>query len=164
MCRLKLVEPAEIHEEAVMNFRKKFDGRISGSIGLEDADSYEKWLNHEYVPHYGKVKERVYLAINENKKIVGIADIRLESNDFIRNFAGQIGYSVAPEERGKGYATEILKLILSKAKELGFTKVLVTCNVSNTASAKVIEKNGGILEKIVPHPGFPDVRRYYFDL
>ena len=26
------------------------------------------------------------------------------------------------------------------------------------------EKNGGMLEKIIPHPGFPDVKRYYIDL
>ena len=69
-----------------------------------------------------------------------------------------------PSRRGRGYASEILRLTLEEAKKLGFDKILVTCNEPNLASARVIEKNNGTLEKIVPHPGFPNVRRYYFDL
>lgn len=59
---------------------------------------------------------------------------------------GNIGYSIRPTERFKGYGTLILKLGLEKCKELNIDKVLITCNKSNVGSYKVIEKNDGILE------------------
>lgn len=160
---LKLVIPEQKHEMAVMEFRKEFlqaKERVSGGVGLEQAENYQDWLDHKCLPHYGLVDEAVFLAFDSDEHLVGISDIRLGTNDFIRNFAGQIGYSVRPSQRKKGYASEILRLTLRKAAEYGFSELLITCNDPNIASAKVIEKNGGILESINPHPGFPDVRRY----
>lgn len=160
---LKLVIPEQKHEMAVMEFRKEFlqaKERVSGGVGLEQAENYQDWLDHKCLPHYGLVDEAVFLAFDSDEHLVGISDIRLGTNDFIRNFAGQIGYSVRPSQRRKGYASEILRLTLMKAAEYGFSELLITCNDPNIASAKVIEKNGGILESIIPHPGFPDVRRY----
>lgn len=136
--------------------------RISGGVALEEADDIIKWFEGEYVPHYGKVKEAVYLAFNEKDRMVGIADIRLERNEFIDNYAGQIGYTVRPSERKKGYATQILTELVKKADELGMKNLLVTCNENNTGSSRVIEKAGGRLECIIPHPGFPNVKRYRF--
>lgn len=167
MNRLKLAMPTIKHKEAVVNFKNEFlaaNERISGGVGLEQAENYEDWLSCKYTPHYGRVKERVFLAFDEQNNLVGISDIRLEENDFIKTYAGQIGYSICPSQRKKGYATELLRLTLKKAAHLGYNKILITCNETNIASAKVIEKNGGILEKIIPHHGFPNVKRYYIDL
>ena len=163
MVRLKLVIPQKEHKIAVMDFREEFlkeKERISGGVGLEQAENYQDWLEHKYIPHYGLVNEAVYLAFDHNDKLIGISDIRLETNDFIQTFAGQIGYSVRPSQRRMGYASEILKLTLIEAARCGLSKILITCNEPNIASAKVIEKNGGTLEKIIPHPGFPNVKRY----
>lgn len=165
MTILHLEIPGPEHEAAVMDFRQEFlltGERVSGGLGLELADSYADWLQHKYIPHYGQVDELVFLAFTDQNQLVGISDIRLQMNDFIRQYAGQIGYSVRPGCRGNGFATEILRLTLLQAAALpGFDRILLTCNEPNTASAKVIEKNGGILEEIIPHPGFPNVRRYW---
>lgn len=167
MKNLRLVQPAAEHKKAVLDFQKEFldsGERISGGVGLEKMDSYEKWLQHKYPPHYGQVDEAVFLAVNDENEVVGISDIRLQNNDFILMFAGQIGYSVRPSQRKKGYATEILRLTLKQAALLGFKEILITCNEPNIASSRVIEKNHGILEKIIPHPGFPNVKRYHIRL
>lgn len=167
MEKLHLEIPKKEHREAVMNFRQEFlnvKEKVSGGVGLEQAENYEDWLCRKYIPHYGMVDEIVFLAFDQRKKLIGISDIRFGTNDFIQTFAGQIGYSVRPSQRGKGYASEILRLTLEQAAGYGYHQVLITCNEPNLASAKVIEKNGGRLEKIIPHPGFPDVRRYYIDL
>ncbi len=167
MDSLQLVIPKKEHETAVMDFREEFlkaKEKISGGVGLEQAENYEDWLGHKYIPHYGSVDEAVFLAFDSVGKLVGISDIRLGTNDFIQTFAGQIGYSVRPSQRKRGYASEILKLTLIEAAKCGLSKILITCNEPNIASAKVIEKNGGVLEKIIPHPGFSDVKRYYIDL
>ena len=74
------------------------------------------------------------------------------------------GIEVRPSQRRKGYASEILELTLIEAAKCGLSKILITCNEPNIASAKVIEKNGGVLEKIIPHPGFPNVKRYRINI
>ena len=60
---------------------------------------------------------------------------------------GHIGYNVRPSERGKGYATRMLALVLEKARVLGLERVLLPVEGENPASVRVIEKNGGILER-----------------
>jgi predicted acetyltransferase len=51
--------------------------------------------------------------------------------------------------RQKGYGNTILKLGLKKAKELGFDKLLLTCDETNISSNKIIIKNGGVLESTI---------------
>ncbi len=46
----------------------------------------------------------------------------------------------------KGYGTLMLKLALEKAKDLGITTALITCDDDNYGSAKVMENNGFVLQ------------------
>jgi predicted acetyltransferase len=59
-----------------------------------------------------------------------------------------IGYGIRPAARGRGLATWALQSVLARAPALGLRKVLVTCNGSNPASARVIEKASGALEDV----------------
>ena len=52
-------------------------------------------------------------------------------------------------ERKKGYAKQMLKLMLDKCRGSGKEKVLLTCDKENIASAKTIIYNGGVLENEV---------------
>jgi predicted acetyltransferase len=47
---------------------------------------------------------------------------------------------------GRGLATWALPSVLVRTPALGLRKVLVTCGDSNLASARVIEKAGGVRE------------------
>jgi len=58
---------------------------------------------------------------------------------------GHIGYGVVPWKQGRGYATQALAAILPDAKARGLPYVEITTDVTNVASQKVIEKNGGVL-------------------
>ena len=84
----------------------------------------------------------LYLAINKEEKIVGAIGLRWEEVPVLMRYGGLIGYSVRPKERGKGYATQMLKLGLEKykSKKKNKDKVLITCKDFNIASKKVIEK------------------------
>lgn len=84
-------------------------------------------------------------------------------NEYLLSYGGHIGYSVRRSERKKGYATEMLKLALKECEGLGITKVLLTCDKDNIASAKTIIKNEGILENEVQEEG-GITQRYWINL
>lgn len=81
-------------------------------------------------------------------KIVGRLSVRHELNDYLRKRGGHIGYSVAPQYRRKGYASEMMKQGLEFCRQLHINPLLVTCAETNIPSRKIIEQNGGILEDI----------------
>lgn len=103
--------------------------------------------------------------VGEDGKFFGKSSLRHDLNDFLRNIGGHIGYYVCPSQRRKGYGKTILKLTLEKARELGLEKVLVTCDEDNAASAKIIERNGGVLENTHQEDNMEaPKRRYWIEL
>ena len=58
---------------------------------------------------------------------------------------GHIGYGVVPWRRRMGCATRALQLILPMAREEGLPFVELTTELTNIASQRVIESNGGVL-------------------
>lgn len=75
---------------------------------------------------------------------------------------GHIGYSVVPWKQRRGYATAALGLLLPIAKAEGLERVLITCKDTNLASRKVIEANGGVLDRAVPIEGMPGEMRLFY--
>ena len=101
----------------------------------------------------------------EDQKIVGMLQIRHYFNDYLEKYGGHIGYSVAPSERRKGYASQMLKTALPKCKELGIDKVLITCIDNNEGSRKTILSNGGVYESSVYEPNEKVyLERYWINL
>lgn len=96
----------------------------------------------------GRVPQTIFWFYVDEKP-VGIIKLRPELNDALKEHGGHMGYTVIPEERGKGYATKMVEMAKEKFKEMGIDNILITCEVGNIASQKVIEKNGGKLEKQV---------------
>ena len=76
------------------------------------------------------------------------------------NQHGEIEYVIGPEFQGKGYATEMLRLDILKAKELGIEKMLVTCDEGNVASERTIIANGGVYENTIDVDG-DRMKRYW---
>ena len=87
--------------------------------------------------------QKINYILYEDKYPIGSIALRLKLNKYWREHSGHIGFSIRPRERGKGYGTKILGLVLDKAKTRGLKEVYLQCNNKNIFSQKVIEKNGG---------------------
>lgn len=109
--------------------------------------------------------ESTFLVAEADGEIVGRASIRHElGNGFLASEGGHIGYGVVPGHRRRGYATEILRQSLIIARSHGVDRVLITCDEPNVASARVIERCGGVYESTVPGSRDPlPKRRYWID-
>jgi len=104
-----------------------------------------------------------YWWIAEDDTYLGAITLRHELNDFLLRAGGHIGYGIRPSARGRGLATWALRSVLVRASALGLRTVLVTCGDSNLASARVIEKAGGVLED-VRDTELGRTRRYWITL
>jgi predicted acetyltransferase len=82
----------------------------------------------------------------QDKEYLGRIAVRHRLTPQLREVGGHIGYDVRPSARRRGHATAMLREALPIARSLGIESALVTCDVDNVASLKVIEHNGGVLE------------------
>lgn len=170
---LIIVKPEKAHEAQVMAFREEMQKNgegFYGCSGLNNAANYDEWLDFEgRSARLGWSPSTTYLGVRVcDGLLIGIIDLRHELSGLLLKYNGQIGYSVRPSERGKGYAAQMLALVLKEAENFGYRKVLVCCNKENVRSAKVIKKCGGVLENEVVHEfspvGRPDIiQRYWIE-
>ncbi len=153
---IKLKRPVKEYENEALAFKQEFidngENTINGSELLDRMESYDEWLKSvtdnisEETVNPSWVVTDTYFAFDDNDRIVGIVDLRHELNDFLKDF-GNSGYSVRPSERRKGYATQMLGLIVKRAEEIGLERLQLSVERTNEPSVKTIIKNNGKYER-----------------
>lgn len=83
-----------------------------------------------------------WLVDVDKRRFIGEIGIRHSLTEALERYGGHIGYAVRPSEWNKGCGSLMLGLALEKAKALGLSEILITCDDDNAASAKVMEHNG----------------------
>lgn len=163
MSRIQLMEPAGEYAEDIRAFRQEIldhdaanEDQFAGCLSLDCCETPDEWIRICRLRKHAatcrqsgtEVPSHVFLAVREeDKRIVGIIDLRHHiDHPILGTWGGHSGYSVRPSERGKGYATQMLRLNMEKANKMGIEKLLVTCNEKNLASERVIMKCGGVYE------------------
>jgi RimJ/RimL family protein N-acetyltransferase len=109
-------------------------------FGPRDRDGTAEYLqglidSQQEVPRF-----RFELAVVENSsaQVIGACDLSL-----IEHGVADLGYMLAHEHWGQGYATEISRSLLRAAfLELRAERVISTVDVNNRASIRVLEKVG----------------------
>lgn len=154
---------------------KALEGDVLAGLGcLDDFQSLEQvrqdWLPRvvdeargEHLPK-GYVPALQFLALEPGGSLVGMIQLRLALNDYLMERGGNIGYSVRPDRRRRGYASRMLADCLDEARQEGMDRVLLTCAADNLGSRRTILANGGHLENTRHLANGEDVQRYWIDL
>ncbi len=167
----RLVEPSEEYRESFLEALKEYHVE-----GRKTDVSYDELRNdfHSFVEAFRMEERGENLASDrvaqttrwlvEGTKYIGGVSIRHTLTEHLRMIGGHIGYEVRPTERRKGYGALILKLALPLAKELGIERALLTCNVTNEPSRKIIESAGGkLVDEVEQGGGLPNKARFWID-
>ena len=154
---MELRRPTIVDREAVLDMMAEFEKSQSAHDGgFWDTENfvYEEWLETNMQKEMGinlpenRVPSIQLVSFDDVGRALGFLNLRLRLNEDLLNYAGHIGYSIRPSERGKSYAKETLRQGLQVAKEKNIKKTLVTCSVNNPASRAVILANGGLIEDV----------------
>lgn len=137
--------------EFITNLPANENGFTNPDFGVT-RDEFENTVLPRYLNYArgiglptGYVPSTEYFLWNDDT-IVGLFRIRHKLNGFLRNGAGHIGYGIMKEYRGKGYATEGLRLVVKKAWEIiEEDEIYMSVNKNNPASLQVQIKNGAYI-------------------
>ncbi len=160
MMQPMLVTPSHEYLMSYLEACKEFARRGVEWYSLHDPDLFDMWKKtifeeyaqqkRGYLLRPGWVPSTTYWLVADGE-FIGIGNIRHKLNASLRRFGGHIGYAIRATRWGGGFGTLNLKLLLEKANGIGIDPALITCNRENRASARVIEKNGGIYVDTIPN-------------
>lgn len=175
MSKFVLIKPDIFLKDDIYDFRKEMlDSKslMDGTGALKSMNDIEEWLlfNHrcekeETLPEHLVTADQYMYVRESDNKIVGMIQFRHYFNEFLEKYGGNIGYSVRPSERRKGYAKRMLADCLNVCKSDGLDKVLITCIKGNEGSKRTILANGGVYENtIYCEPDDIYIERYWIHI
>lgn len=124
--------------------------QAEGDTGLNTPEKADEFIANNVQNDYNRnrhgqmlvsLKPYPQASLAESKPIVIVSLMKAESPN--RYTAPDVGYTILPEESGKGYATEAaIGLIGYARRELGVKGVFGFCSWKNQRSQRVLEKIG----------------------
>ncbi|QSX07221.1 GNAT family N-acetyltransferase [Sedimentibacter sp. zth1] len=154
---IALIRPSIELKDKVIEYWDEFysngENFIDDTKDYEQKETYEDWLtrvtndtSEKTVSKDWVVTDTFFAIRKSDNKIIGMTELRHSTDEIIKDF-GQVGYDVRPSERNKGYATEMLKMLIVVAKEAQMNELYISVKKTNLPSIKVITNNDGIFEK-----------------
>lgn len=104
-------------------------------------------------------RQCTYWWITEGGLALGGIALRHASHPLLER-AGHIGYGIRPSARGRGLAGWAVARIVEEAYNHGMDRVLAVCESGNAASARTLERQGGVLDETSQQSA---VRRYWIE-
>jgi predicted acetyltransferase len=154
---LELALPAERFEVSYREARGEQGDLLAepfSALLARFADRREGRIEARFVP-----ETTLWLVDPHRDTYLGRIAIRHRLNDSLRVLGGHIGYDIRRSRRGQGLGGAMLRLALPHARALGVDPAMLTCDVANAASWRMIERCGGTRESTFVHDG---VERYRY--
>ncbi|MCL2406414.1 MAG: GNAT family N-acetyltransferase [Defluviitaleaceae bacterium] len=175
---VKLIFPDRMYVESYIKACMEFKAIGLHLYSFNDPDTSHEWKDSIFERYEdnrngvnlkeGYVPSSTFWLVDEERGIfLGEGNVRHNLTPPLINYGGHVGYAIRHTQWGNGYGTLLCSLLLREAVKLGIKEALITCDDNNHASRKVIERNGGMLENIVPNiiDGMQiQTRRYWVDL
>lgn len=170
-----LVSPDASYYQSFLESHREWDGAHQDGAGLFSGDDistpegFESWVRRLVGAEQAVEKDGIvpctYLWITEGPRYVGAIAFRHYLTPALLNSGGHIGYGVRPSCRGRGAASWALQELCARLALQGEPdRVLLTCDDTNAASAKTIERGGGVLEDTRTDSRGRLFRRYWIDV
>ena len=154
----ELVAPTTALHAAFLDCHREWGpGRHEDGFGLRPDDDVESpegfatWvgqrlrLDHPAGTPCPPEQHASFRWIVDDGRILGSVALRHIFDDV----RGHLGYGIRPSARRRGLATWALVEMLGEARAaLGVDRVLVVCAPDNVASARTIERAGGVFEGV----------------
>lgn len=175
MDSLIFIQPTKEYKNQIMNYKKAFQASrevLHGSASLRNEEKFEDWFeqvksseDRKLLPE-GFVPYTQFIGVRKtDNKVVAMANVRHELNEWLIEVGGHVGYSVHPEERQKGYAKYMLAESLKFLKTINVTRALVTCDEDNIGSKRTILSQGGQFESVGVDPNDgKQLDRYWIEI
>jgi predicted acetyltransferase len=154
LSELILVNPSKGLEEKILEYKQEYldfeETNINGSCGLSRYNDFDEWLEIVLSIEKDKLRNNVHASTffsvrKPDNRIIGTIQLRHFLTNELEKHGGQIGYSIRPTERKKGYGKQQLLLVLEIAKDMKIPKVMIICDKDNIASSQTAMSCGGIL-------------------
>ena len=121
--------------------RHRSVGDTSAFLQFSDKE-WERWPAGPYL-----------ILSREDGRLLGATGLAFETP-----YRASTGYVLARDVWGRGYATEVLRVMVDLAPSLGIQRLYAICHAQHRASARVLEKCGFEREGILrSHTRFPNL-------
>lgn len=97
-------------------------------------------LSDDFLPQFN------YWILDNQDYVIGLIRMQAQLNNQLLNIGGHLGYYIAPAHRGQGHGKSALRLALKILNEKGVGRALITVEIHNLPSLRMVEDIGGVLE------------------
>ena len=132
----------------------KYPVLTDGCIELRVEREYDGDPPRGWAPSYD-----FRIGLHGRRERIGSISLRVGETEFLRLYAGHIGYGISPEHRGHRYAARACLLVRGVALDHAMETLWITCNPENAASRRTCELLGARLVEIVDLPPDTDLYR-----
>lgn len=165
-----LITPCHRYEQSYASYIRELGGEERYPFPLDyDHGDFEALLlrladlaNGRNVPP-GYVPSSTFWLV-QGEELVGVSNLRHHLNERIRLHGGHIGLGIRPSFRGRGLGNLLLARTIVEARRRGIIELHVHCHKGNVPSARMIVRNGGVLDSEVQDEGGGDLIQRYLVL